>query len=349
METISIAGTQRQTTRLGFGCSGIVGGLERRRSLALLETAFDAGIRHFDVAPMYGFGTAEDVLGEFLQRHPGDVTVTTKFGVLPERRHPLVRLIYGMGRRLSRRAQSSTSAQTAAAVRSKPLIKLPFTAEQAAKSLEQSLCRLRIEALDLLLLHEVEAEDLQDDNLLTFHRDQVSRERIRAFGVGSAPSLLPDLLNHRPEYCNVIQSDWSAVDEQLQPGEHFRITHRALKGDWQQAYEQLLRSRDQMGAWSDKVGVDLRDKAIWPRLLLRAALAVNAGTIVRCSTRSSSRIGGNVAAAQDAHLTLPAIRLRHLLRGDQQAVYADQRMAGSLQVSLTSSTVPQPRHDMSSN
>ena len=60
-----------------------MGSISRRESLRLLEAAFDAGIRHFDVAPMYGYGEAEGCLGEFLQRHRADVTVTTKYGIPP--------------------------------------------------------------------------------------------------------------------------------------------------------------------------------------------------------------------------------------------------------------------------
>ena len=54
MHTIPLANTTRQTTRLGFGCGSLMGATNRRDSLQLLETAYEAGIRHFDVAPMYG-------------------------------------------------------------------------------------------------------------------------------------------------------------------------------------------------------------------------------------------------------------------------------------------------------
>ena len=60
MEQIRLASSGRETTRLGYGCSSIMGALGRRQSLRLLEAAYDAGIRHFDVAPMYGYGEAED-------------------------------------------------------------------------------------------------------------------------------------------------------------------------------------------------------------------------------------------------------------------------------------------------
>ena len=53
-------------------------------ALALLEAAFDLGIRYFDTAPSYGDGVSEERLGRFLKRMPaGDrsqVTVATKFG-----------------------------------------------------------------------------------------------------------------------------------------------------------------------------------------------------------------------------------------------------------------------------
>src|ERR1017187_8275756 len=59
METIDLGRTGRRTTRLGFGCSSLMGAMGRKESVAMLEAAFDAGVRHFDVAPMYGFGQAE--------------------------------------------------------------------------------------------------------------------------------------------------------------------------------------------------------------------------------------------------------------------------------------------------
>ncbi len=113
METIELGTTGRTTTRLGYGCSSLMGGMNRSESLAALEAAFDAGIRHFDVAPMYGFGEAESCLGEFLGRHRADVTVTTKYGIPPARNQgligvarsiarPLVKALPGLKRGLSR-------------------------------------------------------------------------------------------------------------------------------------------------------------------------------------------------------------------------------------------------------
>jgi aryl-alcohol dehydrogenase-like predicted oxidoreductase len=53
-------------------------------AIALLESAFDVGIRYFDTAPSYGDGVSEERLGRFLKRMPAgqrsQVTAATKFG-----------------------------------------------------------------------------------------------------------------------------------------------------------------------------------------------------------------------------------------------------------------------------
>ena len=79
-----------------------MGAMGRRESVAMLEAAFDAGIRHFDVAPMYGFGQAEGCLGEFLGRHRADVTVTTKYGIPPAKNQGLIGLARVLARRVYR-------------------------------------------------------------------------------------------------------------------------------------------------------------------------------------------------------------------------------------------------------
>ncbi len=71
-------------SRLGFGTAGIMGAaLTGAGRLRLLETAWDAGIRHFDTAPLYGQGEAELVLGRFLRNRRDTVSLTSKFGLLP--------------------------------------------------------------------------------------------------------------------------------------------------------------------------------------------------------------------------------------------------------------------------
>ena len=46
MQTVALGTPGRSTTRLGFGCSSVMESLNRRDSLRMLESAFEAGIRH---------------------------------------------------------------------------------------------------------------------------------------------------------------------------------------------------------------------------------------------------------------------------------------------------------------
>lgn len=191
MEQIRLASSGRETTGLGYGCSSIMGALGRRQSLRLLEAAYEAGIRHFDVAPMYGYGEAESCLGEFRARHE-DITITTKYGIAPPKHGgmlraarrivgPVLQRVPALKRRLTR---------TAGAVAA-PAEKSRFSADEARASLENSLHALRTGFIDVWLLHEVEAPDLADDALLNFLHNAVAQKKIGSFGVGSDSAKLP--------------------------------------------------------------------------------------------------------------------------------------------------------------
>lgn len=83
---ISRAGLE--VSAMGLGCASF-GGLYRDAPMtdakAALLAAWDRGIRYFDVAPMYGLGRAEHILGDFLREtvgQAGEVVVSTKAGRL---------------------------------------------------------------------------------------------------------------------------------------------------------------------------------------------------------------------------------------------------------------------------
>lgn len=72
---------------VGFGCWGISGGdvwngTTDGESVRTVRTAIDAGITFFDVAPVYGFGHAEEVLGEALTGRRDQVLIGSKCGLL---------------------------------------------------------------------------------------------------------------------------------------------------------------------------------------------------------------------------------------------------------------------------
>ena len=318
MEQIALGTSGRQTTRLGFGCGNIMGAMGRRDSLKLLESAYEAGIRHFDVAPRYGYGEAESCLGELLQRHPGQITVTTKYGIFPAKRTslitlgrriagPIVKNLPGVKQRLAQMAKATT--------RNKE--RPTFTAAQARASLDDSLAALRTDHIDLWLLHEVSASDLQDDALRHFLEDLVQQGTIGSFGVGSSADKVPALLAERPAYCRTLQYEWSILDAPIEPSGPFRIHHRALTNHFHAIHTALVKNKPLRQRWSDTINTDLSDAATLARLMLKASLAMNPASIVLFSSKNPKHIQANVRTAADRTLETPARQLYDLVQAER--------------------------------
>ena len=315
MRRIEIAGTSRTTTQLGYGCSSLMGGMGRKESLAMLEAAFDAGIRHFDVAPLYGFGAAEDCLGEFLSRHKGDVTVTTKYGIAAPKSSGLMNVARQIARPILKqlpgvKAKLVKAASSVAA----PTEKVSFTAEQARLSLERSLAALRVERIDVWLLHEVRADDLADDGLLRFLEDSVTRGVIGSFGVGGERSKLPELLRSRAGYCRVLQYEWSVLDDTIGETAAFRFHYRALTENFRKLHDLLVADSATCRRWSNVVGADLGDRKVLAQMMLKAALEENPESVILVSSKNAAHVQDNVRVAGDAGLVEPARRLHELVQ-----------------------------------
>ena len=315
MERLELAGTSRTTSQLGYGCSSLMGALGRKESLTLLEAAYDAGIRHYDVAPMYGFGAAEACLGEFLGRHRNDVTVTTKYGIIPAKNQsllavarklagPVVKRIPALKSRLSRAAASVTA----------PAERASFTADKARESLERSLASLRTDRIDVWLLHDVEASELTDEGLLRFLEDSVAQGKLGAFGVGTDREKLPALLEEQPAYCGVLQYEWSVLDQPVGNTSAFRMHHRSLTDKFRQLHAAMTADSGTCKAWSDAVGDDLTDRETLAKLMLKAARVENPSSIILFSSKNAGHIQNNVRVAGDATLVEPARQLYALVQ-----------------------------------
>jgi D-threo-aldose 1-dehydrogenase len=336
MQFIELADTRRSTTRLGFGCSSLMGATGRRESLRLLEAAFDAGIRHYDVAPMYGYGEAESCLGEFLQRYRAEVTVTTKYGIPPARksrlrslaRHvagPIVKNLPGLKHRLAAVANATTRTAEHAT----------FIPTQARASLERSLAALRTDHIDLWLLHEVRADDLHNDGLLHLLEAEVEKGSISTFGIGSGAEKIPALLTQHPAYCRTLQYEWSVFDAPIQnpsiqiaprsnaPITPFRIHHRALSENFRRLCTVLQQQPELCQRWSRSVDADISNIEILTRLMLKAALLLNPASIILFSSKTPSHIQNNVRIASDTTLDQAALQLHHLVQTERENISAN--------------------------
>ena len=297
-----------------------MGSLGRRDSRAILETAWDAGIRHFDVAPMYGYGEAEACLGEFLRQHAGQATVTTKYGIPPASTSPVKRVMRSAARSAIQRfpgLKQRVAGISAAATQRQPEPKMAFTAEQAKASLERSLRALKTDHIDLWLLHEVAANELRDASLLRLLNDLVADGTIGTFGVGSDGNKIADLVALRPEYCPILQFQWSVLDPVPSIGTAFRIHHRALTGNFRALHESLLSDPSRCRRWSAILGIDLGDRETLAKLMLKAALVSNPEGIILFSSKNAAHIRANMEAASDDALSIPAARLHELVQSDR--------------------------------
>jgi aryl-alcohol dehydrogenase-like predicted oxidoreductase len=118
MEYTVLGRTGLRVSRVGFGGGGIGqvwGPTTEAESVRAIHRALELGVNFFDVAPAYGQGTAEAVLGRALQGRQEPVVVATKVRLAAEEMHDI-----------------------ASAVRT---------------SVEASLRRLRRETVDVLHIH----------------------------------------------------------------------------------------------------------------------------------------------------------------------------------------------------
>jgi D-threo-aldose 1-dehydrogenase len=86
MKERQVGSTGLMVGEIGVGC-GTLGNLYREvtdeMAEAVIDTAWDAGLRYFDTAPFYGLGLSETRVGAALAKYPrDDYVLSTKVGRL---------------------------------------------------------------------------------------------------------------------------------------------------------------------------------------------------------------------------------------------------------------------------
>lgn len=166
--------------KLGFGCGRIVGGASLKKSAVILESAHEMGIRHFDVAPSYGLGTAEDAVGAVFD---GDssVNIATKVGIArPAGAKGLSILRKYLAPILKSSNVLKSLALKSLASKSKRGI---FDVESVENSINESLKRLRRSKIEYLLLHEPASHDITPE-LQGYFEGLLQKEIIANTGLG---------------------------------------------------------------------------------------------------------------------------------------------------------------------
>jgi D-threo-aldose 1-dehydrogenase len=173
----AVGRTRVSVTELGFGAAPI-GNLYKEvpdgRAAETVVAAWDCGVRYFDTAPHYGIGLAERRLGAVLRRYPRDgYVVSTKVGRL---------LVPNPG------GETSTDIDNGFAVPATVRRQWDFSADGIRRSIDESLERLGLDRIDIILIHDPEESD-DPEGALAHAAPALVRLRdegvIGAFGVGS--------------------------------------------------------------------------------------------------------------------------------------------------------------------
>jgi D-threo-aldose 1-dehydrogenase len=119
----------------------------------LLEAAWEAGVRYFDTAPLYGFGLSEARLGAFLQTRPrGEFIVSSKVG----------RVL---------KPNAGDHAQRAYFINAAPYEPVfDYSYDGIMRSHEDSLKRLGLDRVDILLMHDIGEATHGPDNKHLFEQ-----------------------------------------------------------------------------------------------------------------------------------------------------------------------------------
>ena len=181
-----IGATALQVTQLGLRGTAVANmyrAVDEQDALDTFAAAFQAGVRHFDTAPLYGFGLSETRVGKALANWPRDqLVISTKVGWALEPLEPDQRPSIDIYENVPR---------------FQPVMN--YSRDSILRSFEESLKRLDLDRVDIVMMHDpdeaasaIEGRDLYESS----HFDQAMDEAypvlddlrrqgtIQAIGVG---------------------------------------------------------------------------------------------------------------------------------------------------------------------
>ena len=172
MRRINFAPLSRSVSAIGFGCASLGSRVDAKRGRAALARAYDAGISWFDVAPSYGDGRGEFLLGDFLAGKRSEIAVCTKVGLLPGH--------VSFPMRIAKPAVQSFNAFLPRLrkhiVKFRPTARsVELTGSFIESSIVESLRRLQTDYVDVLALHEARLVDVERDDVLRALENVVSK------------------------------------------------------------------------------------------------------------------------------------------------------------------------------
>jgi aryl-alcohol dehydrogenase-like predicted oxidoreductase len=194
MEKRKLGKSNLEVSAIGLGCMrlspghGTVAG-SKREMIALIRAAVERGINFFDTAEVYGPFVNEELVGEALAPMRDQVVIATKFGFQID----------------------STKDPHPVGLNSRP--------EYIKESVEGSLKRLKVEAIDLLYQHRVDP-NVPIEEVAGAVKDLIQEGKVKFFGLSEAgtQTIRPA---HAVQPVAALQSEyslwWKRPEEELIP------------------------------------------------------------------------------------------------------------------------------------
>jgi aryl-alcohol dehydrogenase-like predicted oxidoreductase len=158
---------------------------DKDEMITLLHQSVERGITFFDTAEVYGPFTNEELVGEALEPFKGEVVIATKFGFKHGENGP------------------------------HPAVGLDSRPEQIKRVAEESLRRLRVEAIDLFYQHRPDP-DVPMEDVAGAVKDLIQEGKVKHFGL-SESSAEQIRAAHAVQPVTALQSEysiwWTAIEE----------------------------------------------------------------------------------------------------------------------------------------
>lgn len=195
MQKRQLGNSGLEVSAIGLGCMGMSFGYgpasDKNEMIALIHAAIDQGVTFFDTAEVYGPHTNEELVGEALAPFKGKVVIATKFGI---------QIIEGK----------------------QLLDSNPATIRQ---SVEGSLRRLNVDAIDLYYQHRVDP-DVPIEDVAGTIQELIREGKVRHWGLSEA-GVQTIRSAHAVQPVAAIQSEYSMM--------------------WRQPEEELLPTLEELG------------------------------------------------------------------------------------------------------
>lgn len=295
---------------LGFGCASLGSRVGARAGLRALETAFDAGVTWFDVAPAYGAGEAESLLARFLAGRRDKVLVTTKVGLAPPARLGAMKVAYALGRpAIGALGGLRRVFRRSAATRNRHL---PLDPALIESSITASLRRLGTDHVDVYALHDPEPADVERAEIVRALERVLARGQARQIGVAGRPEACSAAARLGGPY-GVVQTSAAADLENAERAGIRRVAHSVfgVAGEHDRLVAALRADATKRRRLAAE-GYDADPSAAARALLLDAAFARVPDGVVLVSMFGRGHLASNLAHAQAVRREAPDL-LRAML------------------------------------